>query len=142
MLGWQWAMTNAGAASTRGISMDLTLKRATEALHLSNGQQTPREIFAGPMEAEGSYKAVFENMTDLNLYQQYTQSPTVSTLTQPLPFGGSVLTLTMSQSGFYKGARDLSGSYAAATFSLAGISNTTDGGTMQASLKNFVQTAY
>jgi hypothetical protein len=48
----------------------------------------------------------------------------------------------MSQSGFYKGARDLSGSYAAATFSLAVISNTTDGGTMQASLKNFVQSAY
>ena len=54
MLGWQWAMTNGGASSTRGISMDLTLKRATEALHLSNGQQAPREIFAGPMEAEGS----------------------------------------------------------------------------------------
>lgn len=54
MLGWQWQMSNGGAAFTRGISLDLTLKRATEALHLSTGQQQPREIFAGPMEADGS----------------------------------------------------------------------------------------
>ncbi len=143
MLGWQWQMSNGGAASTRGISLDLTLKRATEALHLSTGQQAPREIFAGPMEADGSYKAIFENMTDLNLYQQYIQRPATSSLTQPLPFGGATFALTMSQSGFYKGARDLSGPYAAASFSLSGIANAADGGgVIQATVKNFVQSAY
>jgi len=143
MLGWQWQMSNGGAASTRGISLDLTLKRATEALHLSTGQQQPREIFAGPMEADGSYKTIFENMNDLNLYQQYIQGPATSTLVQPLPLGGASFGLTMSQSGFYKGARDLSGSYAAASFSLSGIANSTDGGgVIQATVKNFVQTAY
>ncbi|GAA2018918.1 hypothetical protein GCM10009839_13980 [Catenulispora yoronensis] len=143
MLGWQWQMSNGGAASTRGISLDLTLKRATEALHLSTGQQAPREIFAGPLEADGSYKAIFENMADLALYQQYIQGPATSTLVQPLPFGGASFALTMSQSGFYKGARDLSGPYAAASFSLSGIANAVDGGgVIQATVKNFVQTAY
>jgi hypothetical protein len=48
----------------------------------------------------------------------------------------------MSKSGWYKGKRDLSGTYAAAQFSLSGIYNTTDGGAVQATLKNFVSTAY
>lgn len=87
---------------------------------MTTGQQAPREIFAGSIEADGSYKTIFENMVGLNLYQQYIQGPATSTLTQPLPFGGVTFKLTMSQSGFYKGARNLAGPYAAATVFLAG----------------------
>ena len=36
-LGWEWTMTNAGGSSTRGLTYDLTIKRATEAIHASNG---------------------------------------------------------------------------------------------------------
>jgi hypothetical protein len=141
-LGWGWAMTNAGGSSDRGLTLDLTLKRAVEAIHSSNGLQTPREVFPGALELDGSYKALYENTTDMNLYLNNTQSPTVALITKALPFGGESLQITMSQSGWLKGTRSLSGTYVEATFDLAAIQNATDVGIAKAVLKNFVTAAY
>jgi hypothetical protein len=141
-LGWQWTMTNAGGSSTRGLTYDLTVKRVAEAIHASNGVQQPREVFQGALEADGTYKAIFENDTDLNLYLNYTQLPAVATITQPVTSGGSVITLTTNKSGWYKGKVDLSSVYVTADFSLSGIYNSTDGGAVAATVTNFVSTAY
>jgi hypothetical protein len=142
LLGWSWNMTNAGASSTRGLTYDVTVKRATEALHTSDGVQSPREIFAGAIEADGNYRAIFENQTDLALYTTYAQQPATASLTQPIAKGGQSLSLTLSKSGWFKGKRDLANTYAAADFSFSGIYNTTDGGAAQAVLKNWTTAAY
>lgn len=142
LLGWSWTMNNAGATSTRGLSFDVTVKRTTEAIQSSDGIQAPREIFAGPIEVDGTYKAIFENQTDMNLYLQYTQTATTAQLQQPVVRGGQSLSLTMSKSGYFKGKRDLSQPYVQADFSIAGIYNTTDGGAVQAVLNNFQSSAY
>jgi hypothetical protein len=141
-LGWEWQMTNGGGASTRGLSYDLNLKRATEAIHASMAQQGPREIFPGAIDVSGSYKAIYENQTDLNLYLQATQTPTTATITQPISAGAQSLTLTTSQSGYTKGAVDLGSTYVQAAFDIAAINNTTDAGALQATLLNFQSTAY
>jgi Phage tail tube protein len=142
VLGWEWSMTNAGATSTRGLSLDLSIKRQVEVIHSSNGVQSPREIFQGALEVDGTYKAIFENLTDMNLYTAYTQLPMTALLQQPVAFGGASLALTLSQSGWFKGKRDLTSPYVQADFSLAGIYNTTDAGSVSATLKNFITTAY
>jgi hypothetical protein len=142
MLGWQWSMTNGGASSTRGLTYDMTLKRPTEAIHSSDGVQGPRETFQGVFDVTGSYKAIFENDTDLNLYLQYSQQPTTATLTQPVTSGGSVVTLTSSKSGWNKGKVDTSGLYVTADFTVDGIYNATDGGAFSATVTNFVSSAY
>lgn len=142
LLGWSWTMTNAGASSTRGLTLDATVKRATEAIASSDGTQGPREVFAGAIEIDGTYKAIFENQTDLNLYLNYTQTATTAQLQQPVARGGQSLALTMSKSGYYKGKRDLSQPYVQADYSIGGIYNTIDGGAMQAVLKNYQSTAY
>ncbi|MEE6264872.1 phage tail tube protein [Streptomyces diastatochromogenes] len=142
LLGWSWTMNNAGGASTRGLTYDMTVKRATEAIASSDGTQAPREVFAGPIEVDGTYKAIFENQTDMALYLNYTQSATTATLAQPVPRGGQSLALTMSKSGYYKGKRDLGSAYVQADFSISGIYNTTDGGAVSATLKNFQTAAY
>jgi hypothetical protein len=141
-LGWEWTQNNAGGASTRGLTYDLTLKRPADAIHASNGSQQPREVFQGVLEADGTYKAIFENDTDLNLYLNYTQLGTTATLTQPVTSGGSVLTLQTAKSGYIKGKVDLSGVYVMADFSLAGIYNSTDGGAVTVTLTNYTSTAY
>lgn len=142
MVGWAWTVTNAGGASTRGLTMDVTLKRATEAIQASDGSQGPREIFAGALEIDGSYKAIFENDLDINLFKAYQQLPTVHTLTQPPLSGGAVLAITMSSSGYTTGERDLGGTYVQLSQALSGIANTTDTGIAQVSLQNFVTTQY
>lgn len=142
MLGWQWTMTNAGAASNRGLTYDVNIKRAVDPIHASNGIQGPREIFQGALEADGVYKALFENNTDLNLYLNYSQQPATATLQQPVRAGGNSIALTMSKSGWLKGSRDLAPVYVQGTFSLAGIYNATDGGAISATLSNFVSAAY
>jgi hypothetical protein len=141
-LGWEWQMTNAGGTSTRGLTLDLTLKRATEAIHASMAQQAPREVFPGALDASGAYKAVYDNQSDLNLYLNATQSPTTALLTQPLSAGGASLALTLSQSGYSKGQVELGSTYIQAAFDLGGINNTIDAGALQATLMNFQNTAY
>lgn len=142
IVGWAWTITQGGSASTRGVTMDLTLKRAVDALFLSTGQQGPRDVFPGAMEIDGTYKAVFENTTDLDAFQNNSQPITVHTLTQPLAAGGAVLAMTMSQPGWTTGKRDLAQPYVQADFSLTGINNTTDSGIAQVSLQNFVTASY
>lgn len=146
-LGWQFAMTNAGASSTRGLSYDLSLKRPVEAIHASNGTQQPREVFSGVLDADITYKAIYENDTDYNLYLQALQNnPTSMSLVQPVgagvDAGGSSLTITTTQGGWSKGKPDVSGTYVTADFEINGIYNATDSGSVQAVLKNFVSSAY
>ncbi len=147
LLGWQMAMTNAGASSTRGLSYELALKRPIEAIHASNGTQQPREVFTGVLDADITYKAIYENDNDYNLYLQALQNnPTSMALTAPVGAGvdanGSSLTITTTQGGWSKGKPDISGTYVTADFEINGIYNATDSGSVQAVLKNFVSTSY
>lgn len=146
-LGWQFAMTNAGASSTRGLSYELALKRPIEAIHASNGSQQPREVFSGVLDADIKYKAIYESDADYNLYLQALQNnPTSMTLAQPVgagvDAGGASLTLTTTQGGWSKGKPDVSGTYVTAEFDISGIYNATDSGSVQAVLKNYVSAAY
>lgn len=142
LVGWAWTVTSAGGSSTRGLTFDVTLKRAVEAIWSSDGLQAPREIFAGALESDGTYKTIFDSDSDLNLFKQYTQLPTVHTLTQPVAVGGAILAITMSQSGYTTGEKDLGQGYIQLNQALSGVANSTDGGVVQVSLQNFVSTAY
>jgi hypothetical protein len=145
VVGWAWTVTNAGASSTRGLTMDITLKRAVEPIFSSDGTQAPREVFPGALETDGTYKAIFENSTDMNLYIQASQLPTVHTLTQPLASGGAILAITMSQSGYTSGKRDIGQPYVQADFGVSAITNSTDatsGGVVSAVLSNFATASY
>jgi hypothetical protein len=145
LVGWGWTVQNAGASSTRGMTMDISLKRAVEAIPASTGTQAPREIFPGALECDASYKAIFENQLDMNLYEQATQEPTVCTVTQPVLSGGAVLAITLTSSGYTTGKRELGGEYVQASFDLSGITNATDsslGGVAQVSLQNWVTAGY
>lgn len=143
LLGWQWAMTNAGGTSTRGLSYELTLKRDIEAIHASNGTQQPREVFTGVLDADVKYKAIYENDTDYNQYLQALQNtPTSAVLTQPLVTGGASLTMTTTQPATTKGTYDKSSTYVTLDAEFSGVYNATDAGAMQVVLKNWTTAAY
>ncbi|AIG81252.1 Hypothetical protein AJAP_42405 (plasmid) [Amycolatopsis japonica] len=137
LLGWQWAMANAGSASTRGLSLDYTIKRSVDPIQSSDGTQGPREIFQGPLSVDGSYKAIFENQLDYDLYRNNVQLPATATLTQPITAGGTSLAITTSKTGFEKASRDIGGNYVQASYSISGIYNGVDGGSLAVVLKNF-----
>lgn len=140
-LGWQWIMTQLGVASTRGLTLDLKLARKLDVIHSSDGTIGPREIFQGEFDADGSYKAIFENTTDLTVFESYTQGTSVAALQQPVSTGGQSLTFTMSKAGYYKGKRNF-GEYVEIDFDLSGIYNSIDGGAMSAVLTNWQTAAY
>jgi hypothetical protein len=142
LLGWQWTMVNGGASSTRGLTLDMNIKRQVEVIHSSNGVQSPREIFQGALEVDATYKAIFENALDLQLFANYTQTPTTATLLQPASVGGASLALVMSQSGWEKGKREFGSAYVEASYAIKGIYNATDAGSVSAVLKNFITTTY
>ena len=142
ILGWQWTLTHNGVASTRGLSLDLTYKRAVEPINSSDGTIGPREVFQGAIELDGSMKAIFDVTTDLDRYEQWTQVPLVATLTQPLSAGGSVLTVTASKAGNAKSKVDNSGQYVTLDQDVTGIWNSTDSGVSTVTLTNYTSAAY
>jgi hypothetical protein len=143
LLGWEWNMTNAGGSSTRGLTYDITLKRATEPIWTSDGVQSPREVFAGALECDGAYKAIYENQTDTGLFYNYTQGQaTTATIVQPISTGGAQLAIQMSKPGWHKAQVDLGQTYIQASFDISGIGNTTDAGVTQITLWNFRATTY
>lgn len=142
MQGWEWAITTGGGASTRGLAMDLTLSRELQVQPCVNGQQAPAAIWPGPLRADGTYSAIFEDQSDLDLYWQASQEPCVHTVTQPVLAGGCSLTLTMPRSGWHDGEPDQAGAYLSAQFRLAGIADPAGGGAFTATLLNYVQGAY
>ena len=142
ILGWQWTLTHNGVASTRGLTLDLTYKRAVEPISSSDGTIGPREVFQGAIELDGSMKAIFDVTTDLDRYEQWTQVPLVATLTQPLAAGGSVLTVTASKAGNAKAKVDNSGQYVTLDQDVAGIWNSTDSGVSTVTLTNYTSAAY
>lgn len=143
MLGWQWAMTNSGGTSTRGLSYELTLKRDIEAIHASTGTQQPREVFTGVLDADIKYKAIYETDTDYNQYLQALQtSPTSAALTQPLTTGGASVTFTTTTPAWTKATYDKSGTYVTLDAEISGVYNASDAGAMQVVLKNWSTSAY
>ena len=78
----------------------------------------------------------------MNLYIQANQLPTVHTMTQPVTSGGAVMAITMSQSGYTSGKRDIATPYVQADYNMAGINNSTDGGVVSVSLINSQSAAY
>jgi hypothetical protein len=141
-LGYEWNMTNAGGSSTRGLTYDVNVQRQVETIWSSDGLQSPREIFQGALSATGTYKAIFENSTDLNLYANNTQLPCTAALQQPIRDGGGYLAVTMSKTGWSKGQRDWGAQYVGADFTVEGIYNATDAGALTVVVKNFVSSAY
>ncbi len=64
------------------------------------------------------------------------------TLAQPVIVGGCQLVITMSQSGYTTGEKDLGNSYTQLTQALSGIANSTDRAVSQVSLLNFTSSTY
>ena len=143
--GWEWGITTAGGASTRGITLDLSLTRALNIVLACDGSQGPYVIGPGPMRASGSYRAIYDTAADLNLYRQATQEPAVWTLAQPPLMGGCSIAVTLSLSGWTQGAVSLEEQYLTADFRLSGIANTADSptyGVSSATLLNYVQSPF
>ena len=142
LMGWQWTITTGSAPSTRGLSMSLDLHRDLKITPCVNGQQAPAVIYPGPLMADGAYKAIFEDQSDLEQFTGALQSPVVHTLTQPVLAGGCVLALTMPRSGWWDGEADQGETYLEATFRLSGIAQPYAGPAFSATLTNFWQSAF
>jgi hypothetical protein len=141
IIGWGWTMANPGASS-RGLTLDFTFKRAVEAIQSSDGTQAPREVFAGAMEIDAAYKAVYDSANDMALFKQYSQGVTSATVTQPVTSGGMSLQISMSKSGYTTGEADAATPYLQLTQAISGIANATDAGTCTVTLKNYQSASY
>jgi hypothetical protein len=129
-------------ASTRGQKMDLTLSRKTAAMNTICGQQAPYVISTGPMRADGTYTAIYEDQSDMDLFLAYGQQPVTHVLAQPVLLGGCALALELPRAGWLQGDPENADTYLAATYRLSGIASPSPGPAVSASLLNYVQEAY
>ena len=142
LVGWQWSMILGGVASTRGLTLDITLKRALERLDSSDGTQGPREIWPDALEVDYRLSAIFENTSDQAPFLNYFPNGWVTTITQPGNRGGGILTLTSTKEVHTKFEPDATGKFLRANIEGSGLYSSTDVNAIAANLTNFVATAF
>jgi hypothetical protein len=142
VMGWEWQITTGGGQSTRGISLDLKLTRKLGIFPTVNGSQVPLGIWPGPLQADATYTAIFEDQSDFALYQEYAQDPAVHTLAQPVPAGGCTIALSMPRAGFWDGEPSQDATYLEAAFKVSGIASAVPGPAFGATLTNYWNEAY
>lgn len=137
LLGWEFAVTLAGAANLNLTGFDISLKRKLYVQHAINNSQDPTSIVALGLAATG--KATFDKAddTELSAFLNNTQPALVLTGTQPTT--NYQLIIQMTKCAFLKdpvtGKEVVQGDV-----EFEGIDNTTDGGPVLFTLKNAVAT--
>jgi hypothetical protein len=166
MQGWQWGITQGVQAgwdalagpvvrplsdstgitvavpSTRGLAMSLSLHRNLGIFPTVAGQQHPLGIWPGALMADGTYTAIFEDASDMDVFTESSQEPAVHTLTQPVLAGGCSLSLTMPRSGWWDGEAGQDDAYLKASFKLSGLAEPVGGAAFTATLVNYWPAAY
>jgi len=145
-LGWMWTLAVGGVPSSRGLTLDYTIKRASEAIPASTGTQAPREIFVAGIEFDAKMKAIFENNLDFNNLLTYAKVALLSTLTQPpavsgVP-GGAQLAVSNSRSVWYKIPTNKQSNFMQLDADITGTYNTTDAGPGAVTLLNQQAVSY
>lgn len=137
IVGYQSALTIAGAGNTRLIGGDLNLKRDVKFTFGANNSQSPTKVNVGTLEVTGKLDFEIDDYTELNYYLNTTQPIVVLTFTS----GANVLTIQMSKCDFEKMAGiDRSQEMARVSASIRGIYNTTDAGPVKITLVNSIAT--
>ncbi|WP_407310516.1 phage tail tube protein [Desulfosporosinus sp. SB140] len=135
IVGYQAALTIAGAGNTRLIGGDLSLKRDVKFTFGANNSQSPTKVNVGKLEVTGKLDFEIDDYTELQYYLNATQPIVVLTFTS----GANILTIQMSKCDFEKIAGiDRSQEMARVSASIRGIYNTTDAGPIKISLVNSV----
>ena len=137
LLGWQGALTIAGAANTDLIGFDMSIKRKPNIITTAQNTQAPKGIILGPMSVTGKMTFAVEDDTELTNYLNNTQPAVLLTLTQNV---NVVLTLQMSKCALKKAAYARSKDYVELDMNYEAIYNVTDGGPMLAQVLNQVAT--
>lgn len=80
ILGWQGLLTLNQTANVRMIDCQVDLKRGTEVLFTQAQTQSPTNIYAYPLEVDGTITVDFVDETEYNLYRTGNQSATFDLL--------------------------------------------------------------
>src|SRR5258708_2997098 len=89
-----------------------------------------------PTGATGESPGRWRSTAPTRRSSKTTWTSTVHTLAQPVIVGGCQLVITMSQSGYTTGEKDLGNSYTQLTQALSGIANSTARAVSQSSVFN------
>lgn len=122
----------------RLVSCDMTIKRAVEPIFTANGVQTPRQVFADALEVDGKAKVIYESFTaDMTDYLNNNQTPFEIDLAN----GTQTASLRMTKAARVTAAKDRQ-KWLQLDLDISGVFNTTDAGSLLATVVNSVSTAY
>lgn len=126
-LGWESALTIAGAADTKLIGFDWTGKRKVIAQWAANNSQKPSFVYSSALGVTGKLTFAVEDDTELTYMLNNTQ-PAVS-IVLTAPNNGPSLTIQMSKCAFTKKAPSYSKEFVEVDYDVTALPNVTDAGT-------------
>lgn len=141
LLGWEAALSLAGAADANLVSFQLDLNRkGSKALFSAANSQTPFTAFVGPLEATLTLDFYMLGDTEYDYALVEQVQPVIVTVTQPNT--GDILTLSAHAVQFTKPTITRSNAYVEVSLDGTAVYNATDASVVSATLTNAVSGAY
>ena len=125
---WTGTVTLAGSVTATLAEGNVNIQRAVTPIFTVDGNQSPYQLFAGPLTVDGSLLLVFESDTQLNYYLQNTQ-PSLAVDFQS-GTGASLVEVkfNMTKCAFTVAKIERSKDYIELNVNYKAIANTTDAG--------------
>ena len=125
---WTGTTTIGGTTVKRLGEGDLKISRALTPIFTVDGNQSPYQLFQGPLEVTGSLKLIYEDDTDLSQFLNNSQPSLDIAWSQGSGAGATKVQVTMTQCAFQVAKIDRSKDFVELDVTYRAISNTTDAG--------------
>lgn len=125
---WQGSVTLAGSSTAILADGNISISRSVEPIFTVDGNQTPYQLFAGPLTVSGAMKLVYESDTQLQYYLSNTQPAAVVNFTSGTGASLIQVQFTMTKCAFTMAKIDRSKDYIELDVTYKALANTTDVG--------------
>ena len=139
--GWRATLTSTGL-DCKAVSGEINLTRELQIVHTGCDSQDVSFINAGPMQAEGRFNVVFDNMAIFDLALANTRQALTLSFTKGSPAREILFTLTDCFLNAQPFEFDYGGMGVQGVVGFRGIYNSTDAGVCKVAVKNSRATAY
>lgn len=145
---WNAVVSIGGAATTRFTTVEIDIKRATEAVVTLTGSQAPYTIFGGPVSVAGSLNAIYQGSTDTDWVNYLTNvQPALTVKCAPPGDATHYLLVQLSQVAYDDATYSGTNKYQEIKSTIKGLANSTDAlsgafSPVQVQLLTPVSTAY
>lgn len=125
---WQATVTIAGSPVSYAVEGSITMTRPVTPIYGLSNTQNPYQVFAGALEAKGSFKFIMENDTELTRFLTNTQPSISLNWSNGAGAAATQIQATLTKGAYTAATIERGKDFVEVNVTVEGLGNTTDAG--------------